>query len=412
MSATDRVAVVVVHGIADQLPGQTVREVARLLCHGGEGAPPYEQGELLDVLVPVQKLEPGSAPLQRKPDAARQWPGTPSGFHQAQQPERHDPQDLGVALNDYLLGRLVLPEGDALYESTRISLRRRADDRTLDVYEMYWADLSRLGTGGLRALSSLYQLFFHLSTLAADVVDQVSLGAKGGTAWRLLQRLHAWMAWLMKAPSALLQLAMLLMVVFGAAALVAPEWRGQLIAAAFGLGSIVLAALAVLTWLRATPGPARWVQLAFLLAAAPVSLATAVFALRAEEWVPMIYFGASALAVTLLGAYLIERYSAVAQGVRLLGHLLVLATLVLLCVYGKRLLESVSTQGEWMITAALNVGEWLLAAVFLVWAVFVAVSSWRCCWDCGSAARATGPPRRRCTPRGSCSSARPAFLRC
>src|SRR6185436_2324977 len=70
-------------------------------------------------------------------------------------------KDLGMALNDYLLGRLVLPEDEALYESTRVSLRRRRDHRTLDVYEMYWADLSRLRKGGLRALSALYQLFFH-----------------------------------------------------------------------------------------------------------------------------------------------------------------------------------------------------------------------------------------------------------
>ena len=46
MSETDRVAVVVVHGIADQRPGQTVRELVRLLCHGDEGAPRYVQGEM------------------------------------------------------------------------------------------------------------------------------------------------------------------------------------------------------------------------------------------------------------------------------------------------------------------------------------------------------------------------------
>src|ERR1051325_2425471 len=53
MTATDRVAILVVHGIADQKPGQTVREVARLLCLSQKGAPkdehgtlPYEQGEL------------------------------------------------------------------------------------------------------------------------------------------------------------------------------------------------------------------------------------------------------------------------------------------------------------------------------------------------------------------------------
>lgn len=389
MTTTSRVAVVVVHGIADQRPGQTVREVARLLCHGAEGAPPYVQGEIHEVLIPVEKLEPGGGPLQeappqtrreaRKAETARRRPGTPSGFYQLQQPQakRHDPQapDLGIALNDYLLGRLVLSEADALYESTRVSLRRRADDRPVDVYEMYWADLSRLGTGGLRALSSLYQLFFHLSTLAADVVDQVALSTKGGAAWRLLQRLHAWMAWLMKAPSALLQLAMLLMVAFGAAALVAPELRGQLLAVAFGVGAIVLTALGALAWLRGARGPARWAKLLFLLAAALASVAAAAFALLEPTWVPRMYFGAGVLAVGLLGWYLVERYSGVTQGVRLPGHLVVLATVVLLSVYGWRLLPQVSTQGEWMITAALNVGEWLLAGVLVVWAAFVAVQT-------------------------------------
>jgi len=76
-----------VHGIADQHPGQTVRDIARLLCHGGDGAPRYVQGEMHGVLVPVEKLEPGSAPAL------------------AQTPTQQ---------NDYLLDRLKLSEGDAL----------------------------------------------------------------------------------------------------------------------------------------------------------------------------------------------------------------------------------------------------------------------------------------------------------
>src|ERR1044071_9460641 len=163
MTATDRVAILVVHGIADQKPGQTVREVARLLCLSQKGAPkdehgtlPYEQGEIQGVVVPVEKLEPGGGPLAeaaapapmvqeaRKQERARRAPGTPSGFYQAHQAaqtalpplvqgeleakrEKPEPKDLGMALNDYLLGRLVLPEDEALYESTRVSLRRRAD---------------------------------------------------------------------------------------------------------------------------------------------------------------------------------------------------------------------------------------------------------------------------------------------
>ena len=383
-----KTAVVVVHGIADQLPGQTVREVARLLCLGGD---PYVQGEAHQVLVPVEKLEPGSgaaqeaAPAQRgrrKPRAPRQRPGTPSGFYQVQQKAvaaeaepRRDPKekDLSVALNDYLLGRLVLPEGDALYESTRVSLRRGDSERTLDVYEMYWADLSRLSAGGVNALLSLYQLFFHLSTLAADVVDQVSLSRNGGTAWRLLQRLHAWMAWLLKGPVALLQLAMLLMVAFGAAALVARELQGQLLAAAFGLGAIVLLALAALGWLRGAPGVGRAAKTLALVAAALAAVGVALYALGAEEVPPLLYFGAGALGVALLGFYLVERYSGVTEGVRVPGHLIVLGTVVSLCVDGVRILPQATGQTEWMIVASCHVGEWLLAGVLLVWAVFVAI---------------------------------------
>src|SRR5262249_58714992 len=115
-----------------------------------------------------------------------------------------------------------------------------------DLFDLYWADLSRLGEGGGRAVSPFYQLFFHLSTLAADVVDQISLSIGGGPAWRLLQRMHAWLAWLMKGPAALVQLSMLLLVPFGAAALVPPDQPGQMLAAFFGVCAIVLATLAPL----------------------------------------------------------------------------------------------------------------------------------------------------------------------
>jgi hypothetical protein len=65
----------------------------------------------------------------------------------------------------------------------------------------------------------------------------------------------------------------------------------------------------------------------------------------------------------------------VTQGVRTLGHLLVGATVVGLCVDGRTLLPQVTTQGEWMLTAALNVGEWLLAAMLVVWAAYVIVQT-------------------------------------
>lgn len=380
MSATGRVAVVVVHGIADQPAGQTVGELARLLCHGGEGEPRYVQGEVHEVLIPVARLEPGRAVSARARTAeTSRRPGTPSGFYQAQRSEPvgaisgTDAPDLGLALNDYLLGRLELSERDGLYESTRVSLRRRADDRPVDLFELYWADLSRLGAGGWRAISALYQLFFHSSTLAADVVDQVSLSVGGGMGWRLLQRLHAWLAWLMRGPAALVQLSMLLLVLFGAAGLVSPGRQGGMLGALFGVGAIVSTGLAVLGWLRGASRPVRWAELLLLLAAAVACAGAAVAASRAETEVPVMHFGASALAIAGLGTWLVDRYARIAHGVRVLGHLLVAATVIGLCADGRALLPESSTQAEWMLTATLNVAEYLLAAMLLVWAVLVAV---------------------------------------
>jgi hypothetical protein len=391
VSTPDRVAVVVVHGIADQRAGQTVRELARLLCHGGDAEPCYVQGEMHEVLVPVAKLEPGGAasPAATHPlpggapgtETSRRRPGTPSGFYQTQKSApavgaaESGPPDLGLALIDYLLGRLELPEREALYESTRVSLRRRANDRPVDIFELYWADLSRLGEGGFRALSALYQLFFHLGTLAADVVDQVSLSVGGGAAWRLLQRLHAWLAWWMKGPAALVQLSMLLLVLFGAAGLVSIDQQAQVLAALFAVGAIVLSALAVLAWLRGTSPAGRWARLVVLLAAALACSAAVVVALRAETELPVMHFNAGVLAVGVLGAWLIERYARVTHGVRVLGHLLVVATVIALWLDGRALLPHVSTQAEWMLTAAFNVGEWLLATLLMVWAVYVVVQT-------------------------------------
>ena len=381
MSAPDRVAVVAVHGIADQRAGQPVRELARLLCHGATGQPQYVQGEIHEVLVPVGRLEPGGAasPAASRDAAETSTPGTPSGFFQAQQSvsveARAEPsaRDLGLALNDYLLGRLRLAEGEALYEATRISLRRRANDRPVDIFELHWADLSRLGTGGWRALSALYQLFFHLGTLAADIVDQVALSVDGGAAWRVLQRMHAWLAWLMKGPAALVQLSMLLLVLFGVLGLVVPDQVGNLLAALFATASVGLTALAALAWLRGRSAAARWTTLLVLLAAALACPVAVVIALTADRGVPAMYFVASTVTVATLGAWLIERYARVARGVRLVGHLLIGATVLGLWVDGRVLLPQVTTQAEWMLTAALNVGEWLLAVLLLVWAAYAAV---------------------------------------
>ena len=59
-----------------------MRELARLLCHGGTGEPRYVQGEMHEVLVPVAKLAPGGAATPT-PDARRSRPRGGSPEHRA-----------------------------------------------------------------------------------------------------------------------------------------------------------------------------------------------------------------------------------------------------------------------------------------------------------------------------------------
>ena len=92
-SAPERVAIVTVHGVADQQPGQTVRELARLLCHGADGPPRYGEGETHGVLIPVTPLPAhaahaapaASAQTPVKAASARlPQPGAPSDFYRSE----------------------------------------------------------------------------------------------------------------------------------------------------------------------------------------------------------------------------------------------------------------------------------------------------------------------------------------
>ena len=88
------------------------------------------------------------------------------------------------------------------YETTRIELERRAGDATaqVDVYEMYWADLSRLSGAIPRILTEFGTLIFRLSRLGRDTVDEgrgfLRGKAKAPPAWRALTFLQTAIDWL------------------------------------------------------------------------------------------------------------------------------------------------------------------------------------------------------------------------
>jgi hypothetical protein len=244
-----RTAVVTVHGVADQAPGDTVRTLASLLTTRPPDGVRYSEAASDCLMLQVPPLE-GSVPAMPDPHetppamkALRQSlrsdflrPGwldrAAQGEHQgavrvrvasyeasvrtalaADAPRDRltdERPDLGLAFTDYLLFK-AQRGGTAAepYECRRIWLTRTdasgaPDDnaRRIDFHEMYWADLSRLSSALPPILTELFTILFRLSKLARDTIDHARKGAEVAKAspaaqqgWRRLSRLQTALDW-------------------------------------------------------------------------------------------------------------------------------------------------------------------------------------------------------------------------
>ena len=211
----DRVAVVAIHGVADQERGQTARAVASLLINSPIEEASYRDGNIGDYILSVEPMEamcptqprtapraatatttasttapdtkPGAAPTTAKKlkqsvrsDFMRKgWVTVKDGASGAAAESKPGPQaDQGVEFSDYLLFKAKRNGATAEpYEGTRIRMTRTStidgeeSTQKVDVHEMYWADLSRLSGQLPRIVSELFTLVFRFSRLGRDAVD-------------------------------------------------------------------------------------------------------------------------------------------------------------------------------------------------------------------------------------------------
>jgi hypothetical protein len=221
-----RVAVIAVHGVADQQPGDTMRSVVDLLVSSAPPGTCYNSTATDELtlrvppLAPQPHVQPHAAfatqatpqgedrPLMksllqstRSDFQTQQWAAAPPVATAPATATAHaahrdvDPADIaapptgedrGIAVTNYLLAKHVRngasPE---TYETTRISLERHdlgsaaanggagKVTANVDVYEMYWADLSRLSGSMPRIVSELFTLVFRLSKLGRETVDEM-----------------------------------------------------------------------------------------------------------------------------------------------------------------------------------------------------------------------------------------------
>lgn len=328
----NEVALVAVHGVADQGPGETARAIVDLLVSSAPEGVRYQATASTRLTLPV-------APLEPRPAATGRASASPSSIdrglwkslRQSLLSDIHRPaqacdteavtlrsmakgamnvqplpknRDTGVAVSDYLLRKHVdngaEPEA---YDTgqTALEWKENLEDGTdrvsrVDVFELYWADLSRLSGQLPRILTEAATLMFRLCRLGRDTVDLAAAQLSGQDgrarhqviAWWItatFQRLLDWvfvhvMALLM-AQLAMLGLAMLLLGLMRA-------WPGEALVAEKGLVGLTAAGLVLYggyLW------PTRRRRAAALVAIGAL-VALALCSWSATAWLAMCLFGA------------------------------------------------------------------------------------------------------------------------
>ena len=374
-----RIAVIGVHGVADQKPGETAAAIAGLLLgigrrpgdepSGADSAPdesaratpPYHGFEGRALQVPLRRLHVPSADEPSAPTGARgtlrhrvreltrldersgyfaalkHAPGEAAGAKASAGPGAPNDGGAARAVGDdaepplateigYEALRVQLgtyPGSDPTrgYATTRLEGRRDGPaSAELHVYELYWADLSRLGRGPLAFFGGLYQLLLHLASLGRQVID-AARAEQPARRWRWLQTVHAWVVRLLVLFVPVLNWVLL---VTALSAIPADRLAGAYAPWIVVVGAALLAVVAAFALVRAhvPRGPTVWALLPFAaaLAGAGVAAVIVVALLRRGHTTPQgLLLVEWWLAAALLTWVALRAYQRVRPGALLVG---------------------------------------------------------------------------------------------
>lgn len=206
------IAVVAVHGVADQQPRESAGAIANLLLgiwRGGKSV--YTSFREVPVRIPTRPVqvretrgEPAGQPtgtfgMEERAHYLKQQhqdaPATaPAAVETEPQAEARREADY-LRDHDFMRAQLEAYEpSDVPYDTVRLEGHKLADGEPVadvHVYEMYWADLSRLGSGLMRIAGEFYQLLLHLANLGRVVVDHAVLEHPGSGGWKRYRTFQA-----------------------------------------------------------------------------------------------------------------------------------------------------------------------------------------------------------------------------
>lgn len=191
-----RIAVIGVHGVADQKPGETVRAVARALqAESAATGSVYSEYIEEKLCLPVKKMHLSSPPCGRtlpaKLKESRSFDERSPYLRwlhgqtcDRNELVRHVEADANI---EFMYDQVCYYDPrhsqdpdhvNRIYDTVRWrgqrvskSSEESSPPDEVDIYEFHWADLSRLAGGVVNILSAFYQLLFHVCSLGRDTLD-------------------------------------------------------------------------------------------------------------------------------------------------------------------------------------------------------------------------------------------------
>lgn len=187
--SAERVAVIAVHGVGDQRENDTATEIARLLQRANPGIYTAFREETIELAVAASTApEGGPQRAGKQPPWFIRSPFVRHRWFEREALDREPELPSDIAFTRSLVDRVQPEDRTEAYSTIRVCGARHAAGATcgVDIYELYWADLSRLSGNVMQVLGKLYQLLFHLASLGRKTVEHAWLSHSDETTRRAL----------------------------------------------------------------------------------------------------------------------------------------------------------------------------------------------------------------------------------
>ena len=184
--APDKVAVVAVHGVGDQVPFAMARSIARLLQRRAIATSTQYSGfteVALDIPISewsayVDRAVPNASDrlgehVRGRAFGANAW-YVRSDFVKQGTIRGDETADTAFTRRALETARIADDQPERKHYGTVCVSGTRgtgADAKAVDIYELYWADLAKKTGGIAQILAKFYQLLFHLSFLGVKTVE-------------------------------------------------------------------------------------------------------------------------------------------------------------------------------------------------------------------------------------------------